>query len=326
MKAQFILGLVLSFSLHTQAAIPNTTPVHKPKADIQKELRQDIVVAVIDTGADINHKDLKDSIWINEGESGLDRFGRNKATNGLDDDDNGFVDDVHGWNFVKNNNDVSDQEGHGTHISGIIQQEFEKQRTSSTSPQSVRLMILKYYDASAEDEQNVMNTVKAIEYATKMNARIINYSGGGESPFSLEFKALQQANQQGILLVAAAGNNNSNTDLRRFYPANYPLQNIISVAATDKDGELVSFSNYGSNSIDIAAIGQQVLSTLPNNKYGRMSGTSQATAYVTGVSAALLTRSRRPANVPNLLKELLAMSTYKKSLKGKTKFQMAMIQ
>ncbi|AGH94654.1 S8 family peptidase [Pseudobdellovibrio exovorus] len=326
MKAQFILGLVLSFSLNTQAAIPNTTPDHKPKADIQKELRQDIVVAVIDTGADINHKDLKDYIWINEGESGLDRLGRNKATNGLDDDGNGFVDDVHGWNFVKNNNDVSDQEGHGTHISGIIQQEFEKQRTSSTSPQSVRLMILKYYDANAEDEQNVMNTVKAIEYATKMNARIINYSGGGESPFSLEFKALQQANQQGILLVAAAGNNNSNTDLRRFYPANYPLQNIISVAATDKDGELVSFSNYGSNSIDIAAIGQQVLSTLPNNKYGRMSGTSQATAYVTGVSAALLTRSRRPAHVPNLLKELLAMSTYKKSLKGKTKFQMAMIQ
>lgn len=322
MKKAFIIyiAVLLLYSLKSGAAVQ---PAVSEKQNFTLK-KNEITVAVIDTGTDINHKNLKNSIWVNVGETGVDFLGRDKRSNGLDDDGNGFVDDVHGWNFVKNNNDVSDSEGHGTHISGVITREFEKHTAKSTSAPSVRLMILKYYDVNAKDEKNVDNTVKALKYAIKMQARVINYSGGGDNPFAAEFRALKDAERQGILVVAAAGNNRSNTDMRQFYPANYPLNNIISVAATDATGDLVPFSNYGGNSIDIAAPGEMIYSTLPGNGFGKMSGTSQATAYVTGVAASLLMRSRAPAT-NHVLRDLLSLGTIKSSLKGKTKFQTAML-
>lgn len=318
MKTMTMAGIAFLFSVSATAAV-KPAPSVKPASSIQN-----ITVAVIDTGTDIHHKNLKDFIWVNEGETGKDRLGRDKETNGVDDDDNGFVDDVHGWNFVKNNNDVSDSEGHGTHISGVIKREFEKHRPHSTSAPSVRLMIVKYYDATAKDEDNVVNTVKAIRYATRMRARIINYSGGGDNRYPLEFQALKEAERRGILIVAAAGNNRTDTDRRGFYPANYPLDNIISVAASDASGDLMGFSNYGAGTIDLAAPGELIYSTLPGNRWGVMSGTSQATAHVTGLAASLLLRSRAPAT-RSVLRDLLALGTVKKSLKGKTKFQTAML-
>ena len=301
---------------------------HKNHAAINKSgtftfRRESITIAVIDTGVDIKHRELQNSIWVNEGETGTDIFGNDKATNGKDDDNNGFIDDVHGWNFVNNNNDVSDSHGHGTHISGIIKKEFLKHQSIGTSAPVARLMILKYYSSQSEDSENVLNTVKAIEYATMMNARIINYSGGGSSQYALEYQAIKNAKLKNILFIAAAGNNNTNTDDKKYYPANYGLNNIISVAATDNEGELVSFSNFGSNTVDIAAPGKLVYSTLPGNTFGIMSGTSQATAFVTGAAARLMVRNKilKPNEV---LADLLTTSRFNKTLKGKTKFQLAM--
>lgn len=318
MNNKFILGTALLFSQLSLAAINKDATLNfKPNK---------IVIAVIDTGVDINHRDLKNNIWTNPGETGKDIFGRDKSSNGVDDDGNGYADDIHGWNFVNNSNDVSDSHGHGTHIAGIIQKEYRKHTTDSTSPPVARLMILKYYNPDADGFENVLNTVKAIEYANRMQANIINYSGGGSTSYAKEFHAIETSMQKNILLIAAAGNNNSNTDDKKYYPAGYGLNNIISVAATDNDGELVPFSNYGQKSIDIAAPGKMIYSALPNNNYGFMSGTSQATAYVTGVAASLIAKSTSPLKTHEVLIDLLATSKFSKSLKGKTKFQLAMVR
>lgn len=319
MRKKIIWGIVLFLTQKNYAAI-NKNAAHN--LNIKKN---NIIIAVIDTGTDIKHNDLKKFIWVNEGETGIDTLGRDKTTNRIDDDGNGFVDDIHGWNFVDNNNNVSDLHGHGTHIAGIIKKEFQKHSANFTSEASARLMILKYYDPQASDTKNIQNTVKALNYAVKMQAHIINYSGGGGSQYASEYQAIEEAGQKNTLLVAAAGNNNSNSDNQKYYPANYALDNIISVAAADNYGELESFSNYGSNSVDIAAPGKLVYSTLPKNTYGLMSGTSQATAYVTGAAASLLA-TKTTLKSKEVLADLLARCKFNKSLKGKTKFQLAMVQ
>lgn len=314
MKKKFILGAVFFLTPKNYAAIDRLhLRIYQPK---------NIIVAVIDTGADIKHTDLKNFIWTNEGETGIDRFGNDKQINGIDDDGNGFADDVHGWNFITNTNDVADDVGHGTHVSGIIKNEFLKHSSTSTSAPSVRLMILKYFDPKGKNETNLMNSTRAIEYANKMKARIINYSGGGSDAYDKELLAIQQSARQNILFVAAAGNNNSNTDVEKYYPANYSLKNIISVAATNNHGELVPFSNYGST-IDIAAPGKSIYSTLPNKSYGFMSGTSQATALVSGLAASLL--AYESYSPQKLLAELKSLGHFNKTLKGKTKTQTALV-
>jgi subtilisin family serine protease len=314
MNKTFILGAALLFAQKNQAAInKDVLKIYQP---------QEIVVAVIDSGADLTHNELKDFIWTNEGESGKDKFGNDKEINGIDDDDNGFVDDVHGWNFIKNNNDVSDQAGHGTHVSGIIKNEFNRRTSTSTSPHSVRLMILKYFDPDGKSKDNLLNSTKAIEYANRMKAHVINYSGGGADTSARERLAIQQSAKQNILFIAAAGNKRSNTDIEKYYPANYPIGNIISVAATNNQGKLVSFSNFGSG-IDIAAPGQLIYSSLPNKQYGFMSGTSQATAYVSGVVASLLAVHFMPPQ--DVLLQLKKLGTFNETLKGKTKTQLALI-
>lgn len=313
-KIWIIAGLLCLVD-NAKAAINNNREVDPLKS---------AVVAVIDTGADISHKALKSYIWVNEGESGVDTEGRDKATNGIDDDDNGFVDDIHGWNFVSNNNDVTDRIGHGTHISGIIKSEFNS-RPAAVGAAKLKLMILKYYDARSTDKENIENTVKAIEYASRMGARIVNYSGGGSLPSLPERAAIEKARDNGIAFIAAAGNNRMNTDFQKYYPANYPLENIISVAATGSDGELETFSNFGEKSVDLAAPGKSVYSTLPNNTYGFLSGTSQATAFVSGAAARLVADTSQTLSPKMLLSKLLAESRFNKSLQGKTKFQLAML-
>ncbi|MCC2678537.1 MAG: hypothetical protein K0R29_1113 [Pseudobdellovibrio sp.] len=316
MKKSFIAGILLLTAQKNFAAIK--------KDQALPDLRKPVTVAVIDTGTDINHKELKNYIWTNPGETGTDRWGRDKSTNGIDDDGNGYADDLHGWNFVSNTNDLLDSMGHGTHISGIIKNESSKSPFQNNKPK-IRLMILKYYDAESSDSQNIENTVKAMHYAIKMGAQVINYSGGGSLPSRAELSALQEANRRHIFVVAAAGNNNKNTDIMGYYPANYRLPNIISVAATDKTGELMSFSNYGQNSIDLAAPGQQVFSTMPGNKFGFMSGTSQSTAFVTGALALKLWETGSAENPEKGWLALLKEAKFNKSLVGKTRFQMALL-
>jgi len=280
---------------------------------------KEVVVAVIDTGIDVNHPALSGRLWENPGETGLDSEGRNKATNGIDDDDNGFVDDIHGWNFVSKSSNLKDRHGHGTHIAGII---------AGLSPQSpsvntdVKLMIVKYFDPNTSGRSNLMNTVQAINYAVKMGADIINYSGGGTDPSPSEKLAIEKAAQKGIVFIAAAGNESANTDLVSYYPANYKINNIISVAAVDATKQLLNFSNYGADTIDLAAPGKNIYSTLPGGKFGVMSGTSQATAIVSSLAARLMAEKSQLTRHPSsVLKSILHNGSAETSLKGKTKYR-----
>lgn len=268
-----------------------------------------IVVAVIDTGADVHHEDLAQNIWTNPGETGKDKFGNDKANNGIDDDGNGYVDDIHGWNFVSNNNDLTDNHGHGTHIAGIIGAEAGNGKGIAGIAPQVSMMVLKYYDPKVPNTDNLRNTVNAIKYAVMMknkygiNVNVINYSGGGTEYSQDEHDAIEEARKSNILYVAAAGNERSNSDQHKYFPADYGLSNIISVTAIDPSTEVLPSSNYGTATVDIAAPGQNILSTLPGNQYGFMTGTSQATAFVTG--AAVLVLARRGDSAPEDVKKYI---------------------
>lgn len=278
-----------------------------------------VIVAVIDTGIDINHEDLKNNLWKNPGEMGNDSRGRNKATNGVDDDSNGFVDDVYGWNFVSGNNKLDDNHGHGTHIAGIIGAEAGNKKGISGISPDVSLMILKYYDPKVPNTDNLKNTIQAIQYAVKMGAHVINYSGGGTEFSQQEHDAVALAEKQGILFVAAAGNERSNSDEHHYYPADYKLKNIISVTAIDPTTEVLSSSNYGVETVDIAAPGQTILSCLPNSSYGLMTGTSQATAFVTGAAVLVMANKELYNNATDVKKFILATGDSSQSLANKTK-------
>ena len=276
-----------------------------------------IVVAVIDTGCDIYHEDLQTNIWVNPGETGKDSKGRDKANNGIDDDGNGFIDDVHGWNFVSSNGDLTDNHGHGTHIAGIIGAEAGNGKGIAGISPDVSIMCLKYFDPKVNGTDNLRNTVNAIRYAKLMNAQIINYSGGGTEFSQDEHDAIEEARKAGILFVAAAGNERSNSDIHHYYPADYGLSNIISVTALDPNQMVLPSSNYGTTTVDIAAPGQNILSLLPNNAYGYMTGTSQATAFVTG--AAVLVMARKGITDPEQVKRyIIATGDVEEKLMNKT--------
>ncbi len=293
---------------------------HASKAWRMTTGSRQIVVAVIDTGIDVRHPDLAENIWVNKGETGTDIEGKNKATNGKDDDNNGYKDDVHGWNFVMNNNDVYDNHGHGTHIAGIIGAVGGNGIGVVGISPKVSLMALKYYDPKAPGMNNLLNTVKAIQYAVRMEASIINYSGGGLDPSPEEKRAVDLANQRGILFVAAAGNERSNSDIKAYYPADYDLKNIISVTAIDKRNTVLPTSNYGELSVDIAAPGNDIYSTLPKGQYGPMTGTSQATAFVTGVAALVMANNSELKKADRIVKYLTQTGDDANELAGKTRY------
>ena len=293
-------------------------PLMKKKWDLQKtnvkeawlkfsKGNRNIVVAVIDTGIDVNHPDLKANIWKNPKEI---------LGNNIDDDGNGFVDDIHGWNFVKNNNKVNDTHGHGTHIAGIIGAEGGNGIGLSGVAPQVSLMALKYYSPNDNGKNNLNNTVKAIEYAVKNGAHIINYSGGGLEGNEKEKKAIQMAEAKGILFVAAAGNEKSNMDKKKYYPASYQLKNILPVTATDPFDKVLKSSNWG-KTVHKSAPGIDILSTLPGGKYGRMTGTSQATAVATG-AAVLIMDYYKNKTASFAIKHLKMTGDIKQSLVGKT--------
>lgn len=268
-----------------------------------------ITVAIIDTGVDADHPALRGSLWRNPGETGRDAKGRDKASNGIDDDGNGFVDDVVGWSFPGNEPTVDDHHGHGTHIAGILR---------AIAPEA-KLMILKYFDPRAPGSANLANLVRALHYAVRMNVDIINYSGGGFTANIEEKKAIQAAQKKGILVVAAAGNEASNSDLHPFYPADYGLANIVSVTAHDPRFQILSSSNFGPRSVDLAAPGLHVISSLPRGQWGAMSGTSQATAAVSAAAAQLLVQRPDLVGHPSEVIQHLRVSTrFEESLVGKT--------
>lgn len=282
---------------------------------------RDIVVAIVDTGIDNKHPDIAKNLWINKGETGKDKAGRDKATNKVDDDGNGFVDDVNGWNFVANNNSLTDEHGHGTHIAGIVGAEGGNGVGISGVAPKVSLMVLKYYDAKGTEVNNLINTVKAIDYAVKMNANIINYSGGGIAPSADEKAAIERAMRKGILFVAAAGNERSNSDLKKYYPADYGLPNILSVTAIDRFQNVLPSSNYGEQTVDVAAPGNDIISTLPGGQYGYMTGTSQATAFATGVAALVMANNSHLRKADEIRKYLTQTGDSDEKLAGKTRYR-----
>ncbi|WP_456430194.1 S8 family serine peptidase [Rhodocaloribacter sp.] len=261
-----------------------------------------VTVAVIDTGIDWRHEDLAPNVWQNLGEDAdgdghtLERIdGRWQLDpgdlNGIDDDDfdddpNTFVDDLIGWDFIDGDNDPMDTHGHGTHVAGIIGAAGGNGAGGAGVAWGARLMALR---VSADRSFSSAETViAALDYARRQGVRLTNNSYGGFVFFGNAMReALEAADGAGMLFVAGAGNDGANTDRSPFFPAGHDLPNIIAVAATGRDDRLLDLSNYGPTSVDVAAPGDDILSTTLGGGYGTSSGTSMATAFVTGVAALL---------------------------------------
>ena len=273
-----------TWGLQAQAGVdaPGAWNLMKSKGDCSKS---GVIVAVIDTGIDVDHPALKDVLWTNTKEA--------NGKVGVDNDGDGYINDIHGWDFARNSGKLVDKHGHGTHIAGIIAASEKREGGLKGVCPGVRIMALRYYDENASGSDNLRNTIKAIEYAVAHGANIINYSGGGAERSNAEFQALKMAEARGILVVAAAGNERSNVEElgKAYFPASYELNNILAVTALDPSGNLLSSSNYGPHKVHVAAPGQSILSSTPNGGYGYMSGTSQATAFVSGVAAMLLSEN-----------------------------------
>lgn len=233
------------------------------------------IVAVIDTGIDYNHVDLASNIWTNPNEI---------ANNGIDDDRNGYTDDVRGWNFVSNNNNPMDDNGHGTHVAGTIGAVGNNGIGIAGVAWGIKMMALKFLDSTGAGD--LSDAVSAIDYARVKGAKVINASWGGGNFTTALQSAMQRFQSAGGIFVAAAGNESANNDLVPSYPANFAFSNVISVAASTSSGSLASFSNYGAN-VDIAAPGANIYSTIPGNRYTTYSGTSMASPHVAGAIALL---------------------------------------
>ncbi len=254
-----------------------------PGADIDAERAWNVstgspsvLVAVIDTGIDYNHPDLAANIWTNPGEI---------PGNGIDDDGNGFIDDVHGWDFVNNDNDPFDDNGHGTHCAGTIGAVGDNGIGVAGVNWDVSLMAIKFLSAGGSG--STAGAVASIDYGTMMGVDIMSNSWGGGGFSQTLLDAITNAAAGDIVFVAAAGNSNSNNDVSPHYPSNYNVPNVIAVAATDHNDGKASFSSFGATTVDLGAPGVNILSTLPGNSYGLLSGTSMATPHVAGAAALL---------------------------------------
>lgn len=240
-----------------------------------------VVVAIIDTGIDYNHPDLSANVWRNPGEV---------AGNGVDDDHNGVIDDVYGYNAIGNNGDPMDYNGHGTHVAGTIGGVGNNGKGVAGVNWNVKLMASRFLNANGSG--SLFDAVKALDYVTRQvqaGTKVVlsnNSWGGGGYSQSL-FDAIKRANDAGVIFVAAAGNEANDNDASPHYPSSYDLPNVVGVAAIDSQGNLASFSNYGASSVDIAAPGVGIVSTYLSGQYASLSGTSMATPHVAGVLALL---------------------------------------
>ncbi|MCC7375741.1 MAG: S8 family serine peptidase [Verrucomicrobiales bacterium] len=240
-----------------------------------------IIVAIIDSGLLLNHEDLAANLWSNPTEI---------AGNGIDDDNNGIVDDVHGLNAITGTGDPTDDVGHGTHVAGIIGAVGNNGRGTTGVAWKVQLMALKFLGPDGDGSTSA--AIQCIDYARTHGARVINASwGGGGRSRSLEL-AIQRARSAGIVFVVAAGNDGSNNDSTPTYPASYTTDNLVVVAATTRSDTLASYSNFGASSVDLAAPGSEIRSTWfsSTQAYADASGTSMAAPQVTGALALLSAR------------------------------------
>jgi subtilisin family serine protease len=252
-----------------------------PDADIDAPEAWDIetgdpnqVIGVIDTGVDYNHPDLVGNIWTNPGEI---------PGNGIDDDGNGYPDDVRGWDFAYGDNDPMDLQSHGTHVAGTIAAKGNNGVGVTGVNWDAKILPIKFLDDGGSGYTS--NAILSLNYATANGVKITNNSWGGGGYDQGLYDAINSAGQQGALFIAAAGNWSDNNDINPFYPASYDLPNIISVAATDHNDGLAYFSHYGPNSVDLGAPGVNIYSTTPGASYSTYSGTSMASPHVAGGAA-----------------------------------------
>lgn len=289
---------------------------------------QSVIVAVIDSGIDYTHPDLKDNIWRNSEET----------FNGIDDDGNGYVDDLRGYDFANNNGRPLDVDSHGTHVAGIVGAVGDNNEGVVGVSQDVSLMALGITERYGvlESVPFLKHAVRAIDYATSMGARVINASWGvsplvnvasevGEflgftSSFESVVDTIRRANDAQVLFVVAAGNDGNNIDNGPFsshFPADINLPNVITVASTDRNDELASNSNFGRDTVDLSAPGVSIYSTVPGGGYDYKSGTSMAAPHVAGAAALLL--AQFPSLTAAELRDILMDTTDPlSSLDGKT--------
>lgn len=274
-----------------------------------------VYVGIIDEGIQFNHPDLNGQVWTNPYD----------VSDGRDNDGNGYVDDIHGWDFDGNNNSVYDggtlgiADDHGTHVAGTIGAKSNGAGVVGVN-WNVTLISGKFLGVLGGTSANA---VKAIDYFTNLKNRhglnivATNNSWGGGGYSQALYNAISRANNANILFIAAAGNDGTNNDTTASYPANYDLPNVISVAAIDRTGKLANFSQYGAKTVDLGAPGVGVYSTTAYNLYESMDGTSMATPHVTG-AAALYASVKPGATAAQIKNALLSSAVPTASLSGKT--------
>jgi len=256
----------------------------------------DTVVAIIDTGIDYNHEDLIGNVWVNPGEI---------PNNGVDDDGNGYIDDIHGIDAINQDSDPLDDHGHGSHVAGTIGASANNGVGVAGLNWNIQLLGCKILDAGGSGESaaaiECLEYIKDLKDNHNVNVAASNNSYGGLGEDLLFYDAIND--QQDILFVAAAGNSNKDTDELPHYPASFDLPNIMAIAATDHDDKKPFFSNYSRRSVHIGAPGVEILSTVLGNSYEFHSGTSMASPHVTGLAALLKSQdqSRNPLDIKNLI-------------------------
>ena len=268
---------------------------------------RDVIVALIDTGVDATHEDLAGAIWQNDDEI---------AGNGIDDDGNGYIDDVYGWNFYDGNNQIytdREEDSHGTHGAGTIAARTDNGVgiAGIVPGDRVRIMVLKVLGGE-DSSGSTLSLVRAIAYAEQNGAVICNLSLGGDTYDPALYRAMAASS---MLFVAAAGNDGADTDAAPSYPASYDLDNILSVANLNYNGALHYTSNYGAESVDLAAPGSYILSTTPGDGYSYMTGTSMAAPMVTA-AAAMVYAQYEELTLSGVRELLLASARELESLTG----------
>ncbi|HTX19161.1 MAG TPA: S8 family serine peptidase [Bacteroidota bacterium] len=266
-----------------------------------------VVIGIVDTGTDYNHEDLAANIWTNPGETGLDAQGHDKRFNGIDDDGNGFVDDWHGWDFVgasttgTPDNDPAPKDGnpHGTHTAGIASAATNNGKGIASIGFKTKIMITKHgVDTPGDD--NVYSASLGILYCVNNGANIVSCSFGGSGWSNFDQDVIKYALEKNVLVIAAAGNGDSNelglnNDVVANFPSNYP--GVLAVGATTNQDKITTYSNYAAPpTVGVFAPGNDILSTLPNSTYGYFSGTSMSTPMVAGLAA--LVKAKNPASTP----------------------------